>query len=535
MSSSKAKRERQLAKEQGGVNKRAAEELERKNAKKKTRKLVILVVAIIVVLLAIALVLNSKFIRRDFTAITIGDMELSVAEYEFFYYNCYYEYYSYVYSSEMATYATELLPQSGIPHASQAYRDGETWKDFFDNYTYETLTRYVGIYKQAKDAGFELSEEHIAEIEEEITGLNETAMMYGYTDVEKYVKDLYGSAMTMEILRDCTEFLHYVLEYEEYFNESLVYTDDEINAQYETKKDMYNLYEYRYFLVSGESVDKYSYETDEEAEAAQKDSQQAAHAIAEGYVARIKSEEDFIAIAKEHDSEAYAEEDSTVRRYNGSLLGSVYGDWLRDPARKYGDVTLADMNTGTYVVFFIDREDNHYDTVNARMLAVSVDSVNAEDYADEEDDTAYNEAVEAAKEDARIESEDILQRWKDEGGTAELFDEYIDEYCSNYGYSGGFEENIYQDKYSKEINDWLYDSARVEGDTTVIYSENMGAYYIIYFSGAGDDYANSLAENDLRKADVDAWEASLTEGVEITKTWLYSLEKAGTQLVGWAQ
>ena len=58
MSSSKAKKERQLAKDQGSVNKRAAEELERKNAKKKTRKLVVLAVAIIVVLLAIALVLN---------------------------------------------------------------------------------------------------------------------------------------------------------------------------------------------------------------------------------------------------------------------------------------------------------------------------------------------------------------------------------------------------------------------------------------------------------------------------------------------
>ncbi|MBQ8830691.1 MAG: hypothetical protein IJ017_03740 [Oscillospiraceae bacterium] len=535
MSSSKAKRERQLAKEQGGVNKRAAEELERQKAKKNTRKLIVVAAVIIVVLLAIAIVLNSKFIRRDYTAITIGDMELSVAEYEFFYYNCFYEYYSYVYSSEMATYATELLPQSGVPHASQEYKDGETWKDFFDKYTYDTLTRYVGIYKQAKDAGFVLSDEAVAEIDEEIAGLNESALMYGYTDVEKYITSLYGSSVTMDILKECTEFLHYVLEYEEYYNDSLVYTDDEIDAQYESKKDMYDLYEYRYFLVSGEDIDKYSYETDEEAEAAQTDAQQAAHSIAEGYVARINSEEDFIAVAKEHDSEAYGEEDSTLRRYNGNLLGSVYGDWLRESSRKYGDITLADMNTGTYVVFFVGREDNHYDTVNARMLVVPVDSVNADDYADEEDDTAYNEAVEAAKEDARVEAEDILQQWKDEGGTTELFDEYIDEYYMNYAYDGGFEENIYQDKYSKEINDWLYDPARAEGDTTIIYSENMASYYIICFSGTGDVYAEAMAEDDLRQADVDVWEASLTEGVEITKTWLYSLEKAGTQLVGWLQ
>ena len=535
MSSSKAKRERQQAKEQGSVNKRAAEALEKQKAKKKTRKLVILVVAIIVVLLAITLVLNSKFIRRDYTAVTIGDMELSVAEYEFFYYNCFYEYYSYVYSSEMATYAAELLPQSGIPHASQAYKDGQTWKDFFDKYTYDTLTRYVGIYNQAQEVGFVLPEEDRAAMEEEFTGLSETALMYGYTDVERYIKDLYGSSITMDILKECTEFLHYVIAYETSYNESLVYTDEEIDAQYESKKDMYDLYEYRYFLVKADDVDKYSFETDEEANAAITDAANAAHEIAEGYLGRINNEIDFVAVAKEHNAESYDAEDSTLRRYNGNMLGSVYGDWLRDPARKYGDITLADMETGTYVVFFVAREDNHYDTIDARMLVVPYDTVDAEDYADEEDDTAYNNAVAAAKEDARIEAEDILQQWKDEGGTAEIFDEYIDEYYKNYNYDGGLEENIYQDKYSKEINDWLYDPARVEGDTTIIYSENMGAYYIIYFSGIGDVYAEALAENDLRTADKDVWEDSLIDGIEITKTWLYSLEKAGTQLVGWLQ
>ena len=535
MSSSKAKKERQLDKEQGGVSKRAVEALERQKAKKKTRKLVIAVVAILVVLLAVTLVLNSKFIRRDFTAITIGDMEFSVAEYEFHYYNCFYEYYSYVYSSEMATYAAEFLPQSGVPHASQAYKDGQTWKDFFDEYTYDTLVRYVGIYKQAKAAGFVMSDEKVAKLNEEIEGLSETAMMYGYTNVEKYVKDLYGSSITMEILEECTEFLHYVLAYEEYYKESLVYSDDEVNTQYNNFKDKYDLYEYRYFLVKADEVDKYSFETDEEAEAAMADAQKAAHAIAEGYLARINNEIDFVAIAKEHNAESYDAEDSTLRRYNGSMLGSVYGEWMQDPARKYGDITLADMNTGTYVVFFIGREDNHYDTVNARMLVVPYEAVNKEDYAEEEDDTAYNEAVEASKEAARIEAEDILQQWKDEGGTAELFDEYVEQYYHDYGYNGGLEENIYQDKYSKEINDWLYDPARVEGDTTIIYSDNMEAYYIIYFSGTGAVYAKNMAENDLRKVDLDIWEESLIADVEITKTWLYSLEKAGTQLVGWLQ
>lgn len=533
MSSSKAKIKRQLDKEQGGVDKRAAEMLEKQKAKKKTRKLAIIVVAIIVALLVIAVVLNSKFIRRDFTAVKVGDMEFSAAEYEFFYHNCYYDYYSYVYSSEMANYASMLLPQSGTPHASQSYRDGQTWKDFFDEYTFENLSRYVGLYNEGKSVGFEMSEEELAEVQEELDGLSDTAALYGYTDVNKYLTNLYGSSITMEILEKCINFISYANAYEESYKAAIEFTDDEINAQYEEDKNMYDSYEYRYFLVKAESVEETDYDSTEEYEAAKEAAQAEARALAESYVSKIKSEEDYIAVAKEYDSESYGEDDSTFRRYNGELLGSTYGDWLRDSSRKSGDMTTADISTGTYVVYFLNRSDNHYNTVNARMIVIPYDTVDADDYEDEEDDTAYNEAVAAEIEEARVKAEDLLQQWKDEGGGEELFGEYADDNTKESGYEGGLHENIPQYQYSDEINNWLYDATRVEGDTAIFYSENSGAYYIIYFSGVGEVYAEYLARTDLVNDAVDAWDGNLTENIEINKTWLFALEKAGTQVYGY--
>lgn len=530
MSSSKAKKERQLEKTQGGVDKRAAEAIEKQNAKKKTRRLAIIVIAIVVVLLAVAIVLNSKFLRREFTAVTVGDVEFSNAEYEFFYNNCYYEYYTYVYTGDMANYASMMLPQSGVPHASQEYDDGETWKDFFEEYTFNTLKRYVGLHKEGKAAGFELPKEDKENLKKEIENLSETAGLYGYTNVNQYLRDFFGSSATLEIVESCMEFITYATAYEEFYEDNIEYSEDEINAQYEEDKDLYDLFDYRYFLVKAETVDETQYETEEEITAAEEAALADARALAEDYLARIKTEEDFIAVAKEYDETQYAEEDSTYRSYNGELLGGAYGDWLREPERKTGDTTLSDVGNGTYVVYFIERGDNHYETVNARMLSIPYIPVDAEDYADEEDDTAYNAAVEAAIEEARVSAEDLLQQWKDEGGGEDLFVEYIEEYGESNGYVGGLYENIPRGKYGENISNWLYDPARQPGDTDVYYVEDAGEYVIIYYKGVGGVYSAVMAHEDLLADDLKVWDEKLVEGIEVSKTWLFALEKAGTQI-----
>ena len=522
MSGSKEKIKRNDEKEQG-LDKRKQELLEEKKQSKKTRNLAIAIVAIVVVFLALALLINSNFLRRNVTAVKIGDTKFTVADFDFHYYNNYYDYVTYVYSYN-SDYASVLLPDSSKPLDSQTYDEDRTWKDYFEDYALENLTRQVALYNEGHEVGFEMSEEDVAALNEELNNLETSATTYGYASVDKYVAAYYGKSVTFEILKKNLEYVTYAEKYEEYYKNSLEYTDEEIDAQYESEKEMYDKYHFRYITVFSEDVDEDAYEDEDELQAAEDAAADAAHEKAEEYASRIKAGESIIDIAREYDSEKYAEDDSTLRDYNGDVLGSVYGPWLRDEARVSGDVAVFDISTGTYVVQYESRDDNHYQTVNMRAIAIIQDSVSASDYEDEENDDAYNAAVEEAKNNAKTKAEELYQEWKENGGGEDEFAQLaIDNSGDSQASEGGLWENVYEGQYSSTINDWLYDESRQEGDTTIIYSEDAGAYFILYFKGYGELYAEYLAETDLRNTAINEWDDALTADLTAKKTWLYSL------------
>lgn len=520
MSGSKEKQKRMQGAEMAAT-KRERALAEEKKQKNKSRNLAIGVVAIVVVLLLIALLINSNFIRRHGTAVKVDNMEFTVSDYNFFYQNSYYELVNYIYTYN-AEYASSMLPDTSKPFESQQYDDDRTWDDYLNEFAQGRLTRYVALYNEGKAAGFELSESDMAEFQEELDHMETTALSYGYSSVDDYVSAYYGKSVTFDILKKNLELITYANKYEEYFNDSLEYTHDEIAAQYESNKGLYDLFEYRYFNVASETVTESDYETDEEYQAAKDAVAADSHAKAEAYAKRVKAGESLDDIAREFDSEKYAETDSTLRQYNGNVLGSVYGDWLRDESRKTGDVEIFDITTGTYVVQYIGRSDNHYNTVNMRTISVEPAYVSQSLYPDDEE--GYNAALEEAKEGAKQKADELYQQWKDEGGDVDAFAELAKANSSDdAAKEGGLWENVYDGQYSSEINDWLYDEERKTGDSTIIYSENAECYFIIYYVGPGLPYAESLAEYDLRNGDYNEWNAALTEDMTLEKTWMFSL------------
>ncbi len=518
MSGSKEKKKRQLERADG-IDKVTAEAAAAAKMKKKTRNITILVIVILAVLLFIALFINSKFIRRHFTAVEVGDMSFTAAEYSFFYNNYYYDYYTNVQTNN-PSYASILLPDSSKPLGSQQYSEDMTWADFFEQHATEALQRYVALYTRAQEEGFTLSEEQQLAYEEELNSLNDSAEYYGQS-LEDFLDSYYGKGVTYDTVAKCLEIITVADRYEEAYKDNLAYTQEEIDAQYEENKDYYDLYEYRYFLVRAEEIDEEQYGTDEEREAAEQAALDVARAKAEEILAGVETEEDFIEAAREYDPETYADDDSTLRAYNGDALGDIYGTWLREADRKYGDTYTADITTGTYVLYFIERTDNHYQTVNARRIAITPTTVNEEDY---DDNAAYEEAVAAADEEARVEAEDLYQKWIEEGATEELFDEYAianseDSQASN----GGLWENIYRGQLNEECDAWVYDEARQPGDYALIHSEESNSYNLMYFVSDGEIYADYMAEEDLRDEDFQAWEDELTANVLVNKTWLFAL------------
>ena len=65
------------------------------------------------------------------------------------------------------------------------------------------------------------------------------------------------------------------------------------------------------------------------------------------------------------------------------------------------------------------------------------------------------------------------------------------------------------------FNDWCFDSSRKAGDTGIV--QTQYGYHVMYFVGTSDiTYRTSLIQEDLRSADVAAWQEDLVNALTVT-------------------
>ena len=69
------------------------------------------------------------------------------------------------------------------------------------------------------------------------------------------------------------------------------------------------------------------------------------------------------------------------------------------------------------------------------------------------------------------------------------------------------------------FNDWIFDEARQEGDTTVLENPQDGqqGWHVIYFQSWDDPVWKNTADSSLRGTDYNAWLTEIQEGLEATE------------------
>ena len=507
--------------------KRIRESDEAKKTRRKTNGMIIAIAVIVVALLAISLTINSKAIRRNGTAIKIDGVEFSVSEFNYYYFNSYYNYVNQVYTS-YSDYADSMLPESGKPLKSQVYDEesGETWADFFEGIALDSLKEVAGSYKEATETGFEMTEEQLQTIQDEYDNTEDSAFSYGFSSFKDYLESYYGKGMNEDTFYDVLYRMYYANFYSQSVKEGFTYTDEELASYYDENSDQMDTYTYRYFYIAADTVDETEYENDEDGlTAAQEHAMADAKEKADTYANNINSEEDMIEAARDFDSETYAEDDATLRHYAGNILGSVYGVWLREAGRQEGDVYVAELeNKGYYVVYFVNRDKNEYPVVNVHMITLNAETVSEDDYADDYD--AYEAAQLEALEAVKNEADELFKTWKnDSDHSVENFVTYFTENSDNTSTEDGYIENMYMYQYTDEMDAWLFNSSRKEGDVALFANDEEDTYYLIYFDSTGMNYCDYLADTDLRDADYNEWLENLTGNMDINKTWLFSLTR----------
>jgi hypothetical protein len=515
----------------GKIERRQARNQQEESKKKRFRIVTILVIVALVLAFSGAMFLNSNYIRRNFPALTVGGRDFTAAEFDFFFIHAYFDYQQAV-TDQMGGFVPGLMPEPGWPLRSQIqnHETGATWADFFNDLTITQITELVELYSAAMEYGYVLRDESRAVMEEEIEMLMMMAEWEG-NSFATHLRNVYGRSVNERIFREMSEFMFTANSFNEYMWGAFEYTPAELADFYEENKDLFDNFTYRVFLVRAEAVNMADFDSTEDFEEAREQALDAARVQAAEIVAGIRTEEDFIAAARAFDEAEFGEPDSTLRVFPGEWLGGVYGPWLRDSSRTFGDITTEDIPTGTHVIFFMERDPNDYRMVDMRQILFARQQSMFIDFDEIEDENARQEAIDMfeqteiqAEMELRQRAEAVYNLFVEGGATEELLLELILEHSDDHTPGGLYTDIskvITQNKLVPEVEEWLFAPGRAVGDFELIRTEDFG-YHLIFFTGFGESYRDFIADARMRDRDHAEWFENL-EPVGNARRWAFFL------------
>lgn len=528
MSSSSKKK---LRKEQESAKLTEKQRSAQKEARK-TNLYTIAFVAVMAIVLVVAIcvgvnqTITSHGVREKKTvAMTVNDHKISNAELNYFYMDYVNNFYSSYgsYASMLGLDTTKPLDEQVIDEET-----GTTWADNFMESAKENAKSVYALADEANAEKFALSEEDQAVLDNNLSNMSLYAKLYGYSDVDAFLKAQYGHGATEETYRAYSELTALASAYQTHYSESLTYSDADLRA---ADSEAYDAYTYNtYYLAASRFLeggttaeDGTTTYTDEERAAAVAAAEEAAKSLTGEEIATLADLDAAIA-ALPVNADTTAASSAHADTLSSAISGT-YSDWVKDNARKEGDITyVASTSTSTgedgsettttdgyYVIYYIGSNDNTFPLKNVRHILVSFEGGTTDSNTNV---TTYSDEEKAA---AKEKAEDLLNQWKSGDATEDSFAALATENSTDPGSveNGGLYENIYPGQMVATFNDWCFDESRKPGDTGIV--ETNYGYHVMYFVGdAQQNYRDYLITNDLRTADVNAWYSNLVDSAVTT-------------------
>ncbi len=521
MSASTERKNRAAARE-AGTDKKTLAQQESAKKEAKARRHVTVAAVCVALLLVLVLVLQSGFFYAHTTAVKIGDRSYSPAEVNYQYASAFYEF-----SNNYGSYASMFgldtsVGPFGLRHQECSMLENGTWRDYFLQSAYSSMAQIQALRDYALSEGLSLSDEEKEQIDSDLASLAETASTYGYSKINNYLSANYGTGVTTKTLREASEASLLANAGYQHYSDSLTYSPEELESTYAGLEGASDYYDYAYYFVSAEAEDAEEEEAfieededlaeDEESEEpeesavseeALQEAKASAEAVRTSYLDDKDTEDVGERLAAAIEGALDKVESILPAHSMGSNLNEAYADFLKDAARKTGDITVVENGDGTgyYVVAFISHDDNHYRTANVRHILIQAEA--------SEDGTWSDEALAAAK--AR--AEEILAEWKSGDKTEDSFAELAKQYSEDGGSSanGGLYENVAKGQMVEEFDAFCYGGHKA-GDTAIVYGTNgqYAGYHVMYYVGEGELYSNVIARDKLTSEAVSAWLEEIT-------------------------
>lgn len=517
MSASREKKSRQELNSTGWTDPKTAREAQQRKEEKRS-SILYGVVAVAFVLVAITvMVWKSNIIQKTATAATIDGQKYTAAEVNFHYQNVYRNFINNNYA--MLSYGMlSLNPSASLSSQTLGEGDaamlglepdavGQTWKDYFADQTLEQMAAVQAVQKAAKEEGFQYPASVQEEYDTSMQSLRDTAAANGVS-VDRYLQANLGSTMSEKVYG---QRLMATLQYEAYANakqESLVYSDEELEETYKADRNTYDQVDYEYITVSGtaESTTDSDGNTVEPTEEEETAAMEAAKVKAEEILAAYKSGAGLESLADPDNGITYSHSESTSYSQTPVL------EWAFNDARREGDTEVIENSSSYTVALFHSKSRFEYNTVDIRHVLIRPEETTLSS-----EDEGYQADVDAKRAAAKTKAEELYAQWKSGTATEDSFADLARENSADSNASeGGIYTEVYQGQMVPTFNDWCFDAGRKSGDNGIV--ETDYGYHIMYFIGQSTPYWKVQVRNNLLNTAMDEWYLTFTENHTIEKS-----------------
>lgn len=474
---------------------------------KKGRISIVLSSLIAVVIVAALVVLGIRYYTQPNSnekmnpgniALTVGDTNVSVGMYNYYYESIVYEY---TYYANYGYYDLDTSADFSTQYTTDSDGNEISWLDLFKKITVERIKTNVVYYEKGLEAGITLTDEQKEEIESQLDSVRENASASDQS-VNEYIEDTFGAHCGIETLRKYMEQYYIAGTYYNQYHITGRPDEEETQTYFDEHQDEYKSCSYALLEMAYDTTD----------DSTRQDSIEKA----QSYMARITDVDSMRALVPEacadlidqFISAGYFEtEDEAVTALSESIeatqtrtdiessFGEEIANWMFDESNETGSTNCyANEDVGiVYVLLKTSQpflEDTQVYSVRHILVIPGSDDEESADNASSESQEYTEEQWNAALEKAESIVDEYNATDKSELSFAKLAEKYSDDTESTASgtsglYGGGY-EGVALGQMASEFENWAMDDSRKYGDVEIV--KTIHGYHIMYFIFRGPEY-----------------------------------------------
>lgn len=478
----------------------------KKAKKQKITKITTTIVAILLVVCLVGgLVYNAVYsaafkkgtIQRDTIVLQTENYSVDAAMMSYFFYS---QYNNFVnnYSSYLSSLGLDT--SKSLKTQDCSFESGSSWFEYFANQAGAEVKEYLYLAEKAIEEKLALDEEDQKDIQAIIDDYGTYAKNNGMETAE-FLTAVFGTGINESDVRKCLELSVLSQKYYDKYQDTLVYTDAEIEQFYKDNMASYRYVDYYNYTIKAQNTSDSSTYAAAEAKA---NALAAAATSTEAFSAWVENDfRNSKTITADYTKEKLEEELKTELAALAATQVTYTEDdetlkWLFNTA-KVGDVKVFNDGSGSYTVVLCTATPYRDESATRTIRDIVLTTANHKE----------NEIKATA--------DKIMAEMKVAGLTEATFEQYASLYSENTATAGsaGLCENYKKSTFEGNIGTWVYDANRKAGDFEAVKIDD--GYAICYYVGEGIPAWKSDCINDKKSKDYSAAYEEWTKVIELTE------------------